>query len=84
MKIEIDRYSQEAMDQIFVAILADDYKNVKQELNRLKNSDLSLNCNNEDLKYHKKLRKAYKTIMRYCMTAQQIEEILGKKEKESV
>jgi hypothetical protein len=84
MKIEIDRYSQEAMDQIFVAILADDYKNVKQELNRLKNSDLSLKCNNEDIKYHKKLRKAYKTIMRYCMTAQQIEEILGKKEKESV
>ncbi len=84
MKIEIDRYSQEAMDQIFVAILADDYKNVKKELNRLKNSDLSLSHNAEDLKYYKKLKKSYKTIMGYCMTATQLEEILGKKEKSRV
>ncbi len=84
MKIEIDRHSHEAMDEIFNAILVDDYKNVKQELNRLKNTDLSLNYNADDLKYYKKLRKAYKTIMRYCMTASQVEETLGKKEKSSV
>lgn len=84
MKIEIDRHSHEAMDEIFTAILVDDYKNVKKELNRLKNSDLSLSHNADDLKYYKKLKKSYKTIMGYCMTATQLEEILGKKEKSRV
>ena len=87
MKIEIDRNSHVAMDEIFNAILLDDWRIVKEECKRtkerLKESQFKENLK-RDLKHDKKVKKAYETIIRYCFSASEAEEILGKKEKSSV
>ena len=84
MKIEIDRYSAEALDELSNAILIEDWQNVKSECKRLKRQIRSYDPNDkyrkilkEDLKTSKKTRKAYETIMRYCLSPERISELLG-------
>lgn len=90
MKIEIDRNSHVAMDEIFNAILVEDWKSVKLECKRMKNRLENDQPNpytetlKRDLKHEKKIRKAYETLIRYCFNASEAEEIIGKKEKSSV
>jgi len=78
MKIEIDI---DAFDDIFKAIIIDDWTNAKSEVNRLKSIDNPQRHHKEDLKYYKKLKKAYERIIRYTHASMEAEEILGKKEK---
>lgn len=84
MKLEFDRYSSEALDQIFNAILVEDWRNVRDECKRLKkrikdekeNPAWTHACE-EDLVYNKKVRKAYETVIRYCLSYEQANELLG-------
>jgi hypothetical protein len=95
MKIEIDRYSSDALDELFNAILIEDWRNVKDECKRLKSSLKKkipedhpyYNNVKEDLKNSKKTKKAYETIIRYCLSYDRATELLGEetvKEKKSV
>lgn len=78
MKIEIDIT---AFDEIFKAIIVEDWQNTKKECDRLKAIENKFTHHKEDLKYQKKLKKAYERIIKYAFTAMEAEEILGKKEK---
>lgn len=78
MKIEIET---DAFDDIFKAILIDDWKKVKEEGKRLNSSEITFSTHEDEIKYNKKLRKAYERIIRYVCTYYEAEEILGKKEK---
>ncbi len=90
MKIEIDRNSHVAMDEIFNAILVEDWRIIKEECKRqkqrIKNDQPNAYTSvlKEDLKHDKKVRKAYETIIRYSFSESEAKEILGKKEKSSV
>lgn len=84
MKIEFNRYSSEAIDQIINSILIDDYNMVRDEVRRLKNvlkkqeSDSALyKVYQEDLKFNKKVKKAYATILRYSLPYEEANDLLG-------
>lgn len=83
MKIEVDRYSSEALDQLFNAILIEDWKNVRDEYKRIKKRIKAEQDENfghvliEDLKYNKKVKKAYETIIRYCLSHEESTQLLG-------
>ena len=79
MKIEIDC---EAFDDIFKAILIKDWENVKGECRRLKSKETKYICDEDELKYNKKLKKSYERIIRYVCSHQEAEEIIGKRENE--
>lgn len=81
MKIEID---SEAFDDIFKAILVDDWSNINKEIKRLKDIDSPYKHHVEDLKYQRKLKKAYERLIRYTHASYEAEEILGKREKQNV
>lgn len=84
MKLEFDRYSSEALDEIFNAILIEDWRNVREECKRIKkrikeetqSSEWRHACE-EDLEHNKKIRKAYETIIRYCLSYEKANELLG-------
>jgi hypothetical protein len=78
MKLEIE---SDAFDDLFKAILIDDWKKVKGEGMRLRSSENLYPNQKDEIKYNKKLRKAYERIIRYVCTYYEAEEILGKKEK---
>lgn len=77
MKLEID---SSAFDDIFKAILIEDWKTVKGEVNRLRSIESPYSHHLDDIKYNKKLKKAYERIIRYVCSHGEAEEILGKKE----
>lgn len=84
MKLEFERYSPDAIDDIFNEILIEDWRNVRSECKRLKRQIKYIPENDEyrkileeDLKVSKKTRKAYETIMRYCLSPERIDELLG-------
>ena len=54
MKIEIDIT---AFDEIFKAIIVEDWQNTKKECDRLKAIENKFTHHKEDLKYQKKLKK---------------------------
>lgn len=78
MKLEID---VNAFDDIFKAILIKDWENVKGECERLKSIESNFVGHKDEIKYNKKLKKAYERIIRYVCSYMEAEEILGKKEK---
>ena len=80
MKIEIDRYSAEALDEVFNAILVEDWNNVKDEYKNLKRKakvEPLPPFLQEDLVYTKKVKKAYETLIRYCLPYGRAKELLG-------
>lgn len=84
MKIEVDRYSVAAIDEIVNEVLIEDWKAAKEEIKRIKKvlkaehiTDSHKEVLLEDLKDHKKLRKAYEVILRYSLPHETAKLILG-------
>jgi rRNA-processing protein FCF1 len=84
MKIEFSRYSSDALDEILNALVIEDWQTVKDEVKRLKRrlKDENINVSykktlEEDLKFNKKVKKAYETILRYCLPYERAKELLG-------
>jgi hypothetical protein len=83
MKIEFDRYSSEALDEIVNSILIEDWRNAKDEVKRLKKRLKNplggeyLKTLETDLKFHKKVKKAYEAVLRYSLPYEQANELLG-------
>jgi len=75
MLVEIDI---ETLDNIFKQTLIKDLQTVKEEIKRLKDIQPPASHHIEDLKYQKKLKKAYKCLIRYTHSYDEAQEILGK------
>lgn len=73
MKIDLN---QEFCDQIFKQILVEDWETIKKEIKRLNKFENRIN-HLEDIKYQKKIKKAYETIIRYTHSYDEANEIVG-------
>ena len=72
----------EVFDDLFKKILIEDWKNVKSEIKRLKRlENRTRDGYEQELKFHKKLKKSYEYIIKYTHSYEEAEEIIGKKEK---
>ena len=78
MLVEI---KEEALDDLYRKMIVEDWRLVKQEIKSLKKYENLPPHRQEDLKYSKKLKKAYERIIRYHYTRDEALEIIGKPEK---
>jgi len=76
MIVEID---QETLDRVFRQNLVEDLKRVQQDIDRLKVKETLPLHLEEDLRYNKKIKKAYELLIRYNFSYDEAVEILGKK-----